>query len=249
MKNSGLTNSGFTLIEVLITLGLLVALVLGASQMMRASLDLRVSLSERNLVTNRVNTAMQRINEDLTHAFIVNKQMPGRSDKVTARTEFRIERSQDVLAMTYFGSRSLRVSEPAGDLGYVVYRLKEAEDGTGRTHLFRGSFPRVPQDFKEEPTMNLFTKNVHTLKFEPWDGDSWSKDGWDSNSRDTADRLPHMVRVTIKVWNDDPEPGAEPVEESETAFVQYSTIVYLPFALDFKELKQRPSSFRMAAMK
>ena len=110
--------------------------------------------------------------------------------------------------------------------------------------MYRGGFLRVPEDFQENPTMSLFASNVKSIKVTPWNGDDWVKDGWDSTKSDTNNRIPQIVKVDVVLWSNDPTDEDASFDENEPTD-RYSTIVYLPYALDFGEIKDRLSSFRL----
>jgi hypothetical protein len=105
----------------------------------------------------------------------------------------------------------------------------------------------VPEIFKEKPPMQLFVEYIKSLSVEMWDGEKWRKDGWDSSRGETNNRVPHMVRITILGWDQEPIEGVLADEAQET-LTQFSTVVYLPGALSFNELKKRMSSFDLKAI-
>lgn len=242
------SSSGFSLLEVVITLALMVVIIFAISNLMRSSFEIKDSLSNKNRITQRINVAMAKISGDLTHAFLLDSREK-RSDN-RKRTIFKIEKSSrgDVLSMTYMAHEPMKKNSKESELSYVIYEIKESEKFPHRSDLYRGELPRIPKKdyrFKEKLDMQLFVPNIKSISFEPWRGDDWQKDGWDSTSRDTTNLLPHMVRIFIEAWTDDPVEGLEPDEISENSLTQLATVVYLPYSLDFKELRSRNSTFRL----
>ena len=124
---------------------------------------------------------------------------------------------------------------------------KSSEKYPGRSHLFRGEFPRIPEDFKTDPPMKLLAEHVKSIKVQVWNGEDWHRDNWDSTRRETNNRVPQMVRVIIQAWREDSFEG-EPSETSQEELAQFATLVYLPYALDFNELKTRSKSFNLKAV-
>lgn len=247
VTTSSSSQKGFTLLEVLITLSILVGMVFAVSQMMKASLDLRFALSQNSLITHRLSVIMNSLSHDLSHAFLVSSKNSVRTGG-KKRTLFRIEKpagSSDILSMTYMGHQAIRENAKESDMSYVVYEVKDSKTNPSRKNLYRGEFPRVPDNFKEQPPMHLLVENVHSIKLEAWNGDGWSADKWDSSSGDSENRLPHMVRVTIKVWSQDPMEAGEKSTDSDDDFAQLGSIVYLPYALDFNEVKDRVSTYKL----
>lgn len=256
MKNNpsqiNLSEKGFSLIEVMITLGILVAMVSSISILMRTSIDLKLSLSQKSKVTNRLASAMQTIASDISHAFIIDTKNTVRSDN-SRRTAFKIEKGlkSDKLMMTYMNHKQVGTDAKESDISYVVYEVKSSENKkfSSRTHLYRGEYPRPPDSARkvDDPKMEIFAEQIKSLTIEPWNGEDWHKDQWDSTSRDTNNFLPHMVKITLKGWAEEPIEGETGVDEDDKNLTEISTVVYLPMALDFNELKARNSSFNLKA--
>lgn len=235
---------GFTLIEVVLTLGILMVMVFGITQMMRSSFDLREGISQQSKVNRKLNRVMDQINDDLTHTFFVSNRDAVRT-KHEQRTVFQILRksSTDTLKLTTMSHRGRTINAKESDISYVVYEVRKSDKHPSRSHLYRGEFPRVPQDFKEDPKMEILAQDISSVTFEPWAGDDWSRNDWDSARSDTSNLIPHMVRVVIKAWSEESKEAVEP--EGDQALQQLATVVYIPAALDLDELRQRISSFRL----
>ena len=246
--------SGFSLLEVVITLAILVTMIYAVSMLMRASFDVRRELSQEAKVTHRLNVALQRIAYDLAHTFVIDSRVAARNNLTQSgrRTVFKVERGEkgDKLAMTYMGHRPRHAHSKESDVSYVVYEVRSSKnsDHPGRTHLYRGEYPRIPDDVRrvEDPKMQPFVEHISSITFDLWNGDDWVKGRWDTTRSETNNHLPHMVRVTIKAWLDEPIEGVGS-DSSQDPMAQFATVVYLPMSLDFNEIKSRTSSFNLKA--
>ena len=241
MTHSTLKNNrGFTLLEVIITITLLSTIVLTVSQLLRYSIDMRQSLSTKDKATQKLNRILTKLSSDLSHAFIISTKNLGRVKVNKNRTLFEIIKSEkgDSLRMTYMGHQAKTANSKEADTSFVVYELRESKKNPNQKNLYRGEFPRIPESFKENPTMTLFANNVQSFHLEAWNGDDWMKEGWDSTKGDTKNKLPYLIRIVVKVLLE------ENVErESSRPVVEYSSvIVYMPNALNYNELKDRTSS-------
>ena len=239
-------SSGFSLLEVMITLSILVTLIITVSELLRRTVDMKIALSEKDGVTQKLNRIMEKITYDISHAYLLSSK----DHTLTGgkkNTIFKIEKADkgDTLSMTYTGHKPIKSNSPESSLSYVVYELAESKKHPGRKNLYRGEFPRIPEDFKENPKMELFAENVSKLILEAWNGDDWTKDGWDSTKSDMENLLPHMVRIRVAVWSEEASEGESSEDIDDAPLDQYATIVYLPNALDFNEIKERTSSFRL----
>ncbi|MBP6218110.1 MAG: prepilin-type N-terminal cleavage/methylation domain-containing protein [Oligoflexales bacterium] len=239
-------HSGFTLLEVLVTLSILMSIVFAVSQVLKNSFDIRLALSRDSQVTRRLNVVLQSLNRDLSHAFLLSNKDSIRTGG-RKRTIFQIEQQGEssILSMTYMGHKSLKADSKESDLSYVVYEVKESKKNPSRKNLYRGETPRVPENFKEKPQMQLLAEDIASVKLEYWNGDDWATDRWDSTQGDTANKLPHMVRITVRVWTQEALDREGSSGDKDDNMDQFSTAVYLPYALDFPELKQKSTSFRL----
>jgi prepilin-type N-terminal cleavage/methylation domain-containing protein len=239
---------GFTLIEVLITLSILVVIVFAVSQLVQSTFQVRSNMAQKAVVTHRMSLAMHKLEQDLTQSFLISPKNLVRNQKTgVKRFLFRIQKSSgsgDKLMLTYLGHRPLRGNSKESDQSYLVYEVKPDPEGKfpGRTHLYRGEYQRVPENPEraEDPKMELFIPHVESLVIDAWQGDDWYRDAWDSSVKETSGLLPQMVRVRLSFWAIDPED--ETVASESKDIVPLITLVYLPLALDFQELKSRNSS-------
>lgn len=239
-------NQGFTLIEVIITLGILIILSMALTSLLRSSLDMREGLAQASRVTNRMNTVLQTVSADLKHSFMVADDDLFRYGEPRTRQMkpyFRVgvEKDSSTLWLTTFNHRNYIKNSSESDLSLVVYTLKEAPNYPGRTHLYRGSFPRIPEDFKEEPKMEVLAQFIKSFKVTPWTGDEWSRDQWDSDKREYRNKLPHLVKIEVEAYSVDPNPGLT-ADATLEATESINTVVFIPMAVTFPELKQRSSS-------
>ena len=234
---------GFTLIELMITLVILLAIVWGVSQMIKAGFDIKSALSQRAKVTHRFDVALQAINRDLSGAFIISSKDTSR-DSNQNRTIFRISKGDsDTIAFTYVGHTAIRENAKESNISFVVYQVKDSKVEPGRKNLYRGETPRVPKEFREQDIpLKLIAEDIAEVHFDAWRGDEFSKDRWDSTNGDTKDLIPPMVRVTVLAWEDAPD---DRLGKDVKPTVQYATVVALPFAQDLKTVKQGNSSFSL----
>jgi len=234
--------SGFTMLEVMLTVGILATLTMAVSSMMRANIDVRFALSGQAMVTHRLANAMQRVSMDIQHAFIV--LTTDQSRMATSRRNngiFRIELASegDQLYLTTMTHQAMKANSNESDTTYVVYKLQESEEMPGRKDLFRGETKTIPEDFKEDPPLVLLARGVKGFKVRGWRGDEWSRDRWDTSRGEWRNKLPHMVQVEIVAWEDDPSTGGVlNVEDPDAPTMTLRSVIYIPSAFGMKELKE-----------
>jgi prepilin-type N-terminal cleavage/methylation domain-containing protein len=237
------SQSGFSLLEVMIAISILLALVIGVSTMLRSTVDLKMSLARDSRITHRLTIAMTRVAWDVEHAFLVglNDTSRGGSER-QFKSIFKIDKSgdNDRLSLTITGNISGVPGSPQGDTAYVVYEVRDAQDSPGRKHLYRGVATATRDDLKDDPPMKIFVRNIKTFRMLAWKGDDWSTDRWDSSRGEWRDKLPQMVRIEIETWNEDDEiPRQNPLDvNADSNVVAVKTVVAIQQARGMKELKQ-----------
>lgn len=240
------STAGFSLLEVILSISILLTLSVATTSMMKDSIAMRTELSKNSKTTHRLRVSMDRVENDLKHAYIINtqKQELNATNRTTSAI-FKITQEGDnsQLAVTTFTHQALLKNAHESDATYVVYKLMADKDAGGMQNLYRGETKVLPQDFKDEPQMRLIARAVKGFRVRAWTGDSWSKDQWDSSRSDWRNLLPQMVEVQIEGYEDDMEGSTEgPSDSAPTAVVK--TVVYLPRSFGMKELKQRTNTPR-----
>ena len=241
---------GFSLLEVMITMAILLALVVGVSSMLRSSIDLKMALSRDARITQRLSTSMTKVAWDIEHAFVIDRNDASRGGFGRRfKTIFKIDKigDGDKLSMTITGNVSGSPGSPKGDTAYVVYEVRDAANTPGRRHLYRGISSATREDLKENPPMSIFVHNIKTFKISPWKGDDWSSDQWDSSRGEWRDRpLPKMVRIEIETWNDDDEiPRQQNADQTpDDNVVGVKTVVMIQQARGMQELRQPATSVK-----
>ncbi len=247
MRSSSSNHSGFSLLEVMITMSILLALVVGVSTMLRSSIDVKTALARDARITHRLSTSINRISWDIEHAFVVGlNDTPRGGSERRFKTIFKIDKSGDTdkLYLTTTGNTPGFPGMPDSDTAYVVYEVKDAPDSPGRKHLYRGVSLATRDDLKEDPPMKIFVRDIKIFRVVPWRGDDWSTDRWDSGRGEWRDRMPTMVRVEIETWNEDDELRSEALDSSAATTVAVKTVVAIQQARNMKELKQPSNSVK-----
>ena len=246
MKES-MRRNGFTILEVILSLAILMTLSMFAVQAIRNGLDMRDALSERSRVTQRLAVAMDMIVKDLGHVFIINTRdvrlNPGsRVTKGILRIKAESGKGFE-LALTTMTHRAINANSHESDQSYVVYKLVPNKDNPDITDLYRGETKVLPENFREEIPMKAIARNIKGMAFQMWTGEKWDKDRWDTESSDWRNRLPQMVMVELEAWDQDFR-GTEKEGVTDGATSKLNTVVFIEAAYNYKELKERSGSIK-----
>jgi prepilin-type N-terminal cleavage/methylation domain-containing protein len=210
--------SGFTLLEVMITIGILLSLTLAVTELLKAGIDLRARLSQSGKVTHRLAMAMDKIDRDLSHAFIIGKLEKLNRKSAVRPTLFYLKQVGDSveLKLTTRSHRPKITNVNESDLTFVVYRIEEDSDNPRHKNLYRGEASIIPANLKEDPKMRILARNIKKFKISVWNGERWLKDGWDSRRGDFRNLIPSMVKVELELGLVDFDP--EGLEEPENVY-------------------------------
>ena len=250
--------AGFTIIEIMISISILLSLTVAVVVMMRSSIDVRQGLSIQSRSVRQLNYAMEMLSRDVEHAFVLSStdqiRMPVERN---FKTIFRVDPAgdSDKLSLTTMANQPVVANLMEGDQGYVVYELKDAEGRPGEKDLHRGTASIATANFREDPVSNMILQNVKSFKVIAWRGDDWLRDRWDSSRGDTRNKLPKMVRIEIAAFVDTAgTPFGIPPNQSgvgsgsdsaqSAATFEVKTIVVPALSSGMAELKQPVSSIR-----
>ena len=155
-RNQTNCRSGFSLIEVVVTIAILMSLTIAVVVMMRGAIDVRQGLSVESKITQRLNNAMEIVARDVSHAILISKNDKTRySFDRNMKTVFKVESGSEVdkLMLTTLSNRPFRANSHESDQAYVVYQVSDSTDVPGRKNLYRGIMQATSKDLKEEPPM------------------------------------------------------------------------------------------------
>ena len=247
-KNS---ESGFTLLEVIITIGILMTMAVAVTELLSNNLEIRQKTSQAGKVTHRLSMAMDRLAGDITHAFIVRSNDLIRNAKRNRKTIFKFNQSGNSTELRFTGMNNnpMRTNAKESDSYYVVYKVQEDREISGVTHLFRGSMPFLPEDLSQDPTMKVVTRYIKAFRVEAWRGDRWVKDRWDTTKSDYRDTLPYLIKIEIEAYLYEPDgPDDTEWDKDKVPVEVFSTVINLPYAINASEKKEKSKTIRWDRM-
>ncbi len=195
--------SGFTLIEILVALGILAVIVAIVSTSLSGSLGAQQAADRRAEVTHAGRTAVDRISQDLASAFVRRAQ--GTVGAIGFTLEHReIEGvSRDRLSFPTYGRPRGGGSGPSSDMALVEYELVVSDDRRA-WRLVRRQANRLDLEALAEAPGDVVAERVVGFEVKAYDDGS---DEWKAAWTDKA-RLPRAVQLTVRVVAE-PKPGAE----------------------------------------
>lgn len=249
LRSSFHPQAGFTLLEVIMSISILLSLSVAATQMIKTSIHMREAIGESSQVNHRSAIVMQRVVADLQHAFIISTLRPeynfgGRATKATFKVK-RTSGDNTELALTTMTHDPVLANSHQSDQTYVLYRLEEDKENRDVMNLYRGETKVLPSSFSEDPPLTLLARNIKSFKVYPWTGETWEKDRWDTDRSEWRNMLPQMVMVEVEAYEEDIHPESGRVDAGrDKPTIRMNTIVYLPQSYGMKEPKERSKTLK-----
>jgi Tfp pilus assembly protein PilV len=189
------TTSGFTLLEILVSFGLLTILVLALSMLFRAGTAAFKKGYDTTQVYQSARIALDRMVRELSSAYATYSE--GTAPIYTFEGKKTGTQPGTAGPEVYFMAPAKNTGD--ADLAEVGYWLKTADNS-----LMRYTFTANKSDMTgfgsySNGSSDLLASNVVSLTVEYYDGAVWS-DTWTSTY---AAGLPQAVRITIKTADDD----------------------------------------------
>ncbi|MCG3172460.1 MAG: hypothetical protein GMKNLPBB_00612 [Myxococcota bacterium] len=203
-------HGGFTMMEVLVASTILAMIGVTVWMTFGGVLRGRDRMLEVQDRYQQVRQAMQRMANEITHAYISIHRWPAEE---RTRTVFIGEDEGDFTRLTFCTMSGLRLYKDSktSDQNVITYFMEASQDTPGTNVLMRREKRRIddkPQ--AEEGTVSYpLIENVRRVKFKFWDPqeggeDKWV-DRWDTTAIERANRLPTRVRIIITLAGENRE--------------------------------------------
>lgn len=204
MQYSRKHNAGFTLVELMIALLLLVLIGISTQQALSTSFDIKESVTEVNERHHEARQIVTRLSRELRMAFI-RAEVPEqfREEKPAVMTRFFGE--EDELTFASTSHVRIRAKRRESDQCEIAYFLKSDSTSPyrGKT-LYRRESTILDNKPKRGGHIWPVAQGVKTFRVEYWDDskeigdDAWTRT-WDSHQDQNAPLLPARVRITLEL--------------------------------------------------
>ena len=206
MKIKQSHRNGFTLIELILAIGVAAVVLVAVHSVFFTALRLRNATSDAVDAATPIDRAVSTIRRDLQ--CVVTPKPEGilsGNFKVGNVTTPGI--SELVAAEMYTATGALSENQPWGDVQRVTYELKGSTSGPGKD-LYRGVTRNLLTMNTPEVQDQLMLRGVSSIEFWCFDGSRWT-DLWDtSDSTSVSTNLPAAVRVEIQLSDGDKNVGS-----------------------------------------
>jgi type II secretion system protein J len=201
---------GFTLIEMILAVGVAALALLCATAVLFTTLRLRDDVSAMVEEATPVDQALTFLRRDLqclvTPTNGTSKFLSGGFRAGTINSDGG---SEPVAVEMFTATGALSQNAPWADIQRVTYGLKNSADTPGRRDLYRSVVRNLLATGMPEVEDQLMLNGVESVKFACFDGSSW-QGTWDTSDVTSVNtNLPLAVRVEIQMAGGD---ANEPVQ-------------------------------------
>jgi type II secretion system protein J len=198
---------GFTLIEVMIAIGILVVIAALAFETLSGAVQSRDMLEENDELSRSARVAIQRLSREISLAFLTTNT----SAVNTYRTLF-VGKDSDEADQLWFATTSHRRTyhdAREGDQTEITLWTEADPEDDQHLVLLHREAPRIDQEPDKDGTILPLARGVARFDLRYLDGEKneW-KDEWDTTGAETPGRLPRAVQVLlVLVTPDDDNEG------------------------------------------
>ncbi len=213
---------GFTLLEVVVAIGILAMIGMLTLETLSSALDTRDVLEEEDAANQSARVALDRLRRDLRLAYLTENT----SAVNTYRTQFIGKNDDpDQLWFTTLSHHRMYRESRECDQTEVTYWTEDDPTMDGAKVLLRREAPRIDHEPEKEGLISPLAyhlKDVNYRYINP-KTNTWA-DEWDTTGVDTANFLPRAVQIALVFLVPDPD------EEGKLVERPYATTVLLHYA-------------------
>lgn len=208
--------NGFTLLEVLVALGVMVLIGAMAWEAMASGLMMRDYMESEDEITRSARIALDRIERELSLAFLTQSTTAVN----TYQTVFVGEDDADT-DQIWFATKSHRrryANSRECDQAEITYWTEDDPDNRGRVVLLHRESQRIDHEPAKDGAIQPLARNVTRFDLRYLDPtlNEWT-DEWNSTGAEQPNRLPRAVQVVLTIMAPDPD---DPREEIPKSFVR-----------------------------
>jgi general secretion pathway protein J len=190
------TQHGFTLIEVIVSIGILAMMTTSMYLILRNSSEVQQESSARAALNQMGRNATEIMRKELSQAYLSQNQTEH------WKTLFKAE-DTDPIDEVYFVAKSHEkryADVKESDLAEIHYTSESDRDGGVFRTLLHREAPIIDDEPERGGTVLAMAHNVRELELRYYDEkkEEWVEE-WDSESADYVDRLPRAVEIRLEL--------------------------------------------------
>ena len=193
-------NRGFTIIEVLISISILVmimTLLYGSFSVSLRAPDEIGSIQDRYLAIGR---AMNRMAREISGAYISMHYNPLYED--SPKTIFKLKDNR--LDFTAFVHLKMVKDANESDQAEISFFVEEDEEDNSVQHIMRRESPMINFDPEHGGMIYKLLDDVIELEIRAWNGEEWVEE-WDTTKVEYLNRFPERIKIEVTIYDENGE--------------------------------------------
>jgi type II secretion system protein J len=241
--------SGFTLIEVLLGIGILATISMFAIQALSIQIEHRNKLEQRNAAYHAIHVAMSKLYDDFRNLYAApDSGRPG-----VLKQALVWKPGGKTMYFTTHNYRSFMLNSPQSNLAQVRYSIKDDPKDPNKKQLWRVVDTNLQNSIEYEDTgmPQLLIDDLAKMEVLFWDGQDFSNLGeWDTTASAYSNKLPKMAKIRLEAYTPISEPEkqlknlAPQGPDSERQKMTLETIVFLLRSADQGQLKDPSGEYK-----
>lgn len=230
------TQQGFTLLEIILALGILATIGVMTINVLSGQIAMRRKISEINTEYHALNMAMQRVYTDLKGAYLSDPQNMASLNLFNRQVSPQFSYLHDNLIFSIQNFQSYTRNSNQSNLAFVRYYTDKDPNDSQKQQLIRVVDTEMKDKIegKDIGTASVLLPDLAKFQIFFWNGNAFL-DSWDSTTGESQNTLPKLVKVHIESYLPQ-DPDAKKTEKSESRqTIKLETIVYLPNSAGKKE--------------
>lgn len=240
---------GFSLIEIVLAVGILGSVAIFAITMLGTQMSARNDLNVINESNHILHAAMTRIYDDLRHAY-----MPVKKDAIFANVSRRrvkpgVFQRSDSLIFTIQSFESMVRDSGESNIAVVKYTSRKAPDNSRATQLIRTADTNMMESIESSTvgTGLILVPDLKSFKVTWWDGQDFTTE-WDSDQGSTRGLIPKMAKIELSIFRlpNESEKAAlasGTLTEDKRSVLSLEAIVYLLYSRGFDQMKTKSTEY------
>jgi type II secretion system protein J len=241
--------SGFTLIEVLLGIGILATISMFAIQALSIQIEHRNKLEQRNAAYHAIHVAMSKLYDDFRNLYATpDSGRPG-----VLKQALVWKPGGKTMYFTTHNYRSFMLNSPQSNLAQVRYSIKEDPKDPNKKQLWRVVDTDLQNsiEYEDTGTPQLLIDDLAKMEVLFWDGQDFSNLGeWDTTANTYANKLPKMAKIHLEAYMPVSETEKQLKDldpqraETERQKMTLETIVFLLRSGDQGQLKEPGGEYK-----
>ena len=228
---------GFTLLEIILALGILATIGVITINILSDQISTRQKLGQLNDDQHSLDAALNRMARDIQGAYLPNPKLIAYLNIGNRSNPPKFVQGRDSIILFTFAYHSYLNGSNESNQAFVKYSMSANPKDASKMQLIRVTDTDFVDSIDKDDTglSQTLLEDVESFKLQFWDGNKF-RDDWDSTSGDTQNKLPKMVKIHLSSYSGAENQVATAADKKNRKFYTLDTVVFLNNSIGQKEV-------------